>query len=106
MHHPKDVKCSPSSDKVTVKAKDVAFSTDCLAFEADKPFSIQFKNEDEGVEHNIAIFKDPDAAEKLFKGELTTGPSDVTYNVNPIPKGKYHFHCDVHPDMNGAVIVG
>jgi hypothetical protein len=26
--------------------------------------------------------------------------------VDPIAEGEYYFHCDIHPNMNGTVVVG
>jgi plastocyanin len=42
----------------------------------------------------------------LFRGDLIAGPATVTYHVGPLPAGRYFFHCDVHPQMKGAVRVG
>lgn len=104
-HEPAKVKCAPGGSKLKLSAVDVEFSTDCLAVAANAPFAIEFENDDTGVEHNVAIFKDPKDPNKLFTGELITGPSKVTYQVGAIDKGSYHFHCDVHPEMKGTLVV-
>jgi plastocyanin len=34
-----------------------------------------------------------------------TGPASIDYEIPAIPAGEYYFHCDVHPNMNGTVVV-
>jgi len=92
--------------KVTVAAENIAFDTDRIELPPDTPATIVFENRDAGVQHNIAIFRDETLADVLFRGELVTGPGSVTYQIPPLPAGEYYFHCDVHPNMNGAVVVG
>jgi plastocyanin len=90
---------------VPVSALNVAFDTDSIALPADAPSTIAFDNQDAGVQHNISIYSTPELAELLFQGELVTGPDSIDYAVPPLPAGEYYFHCDVHPNMNGAVVV-
>lgn len=92
--------------RIQVRAENIAFDTDRIELPADTPATIVFENADVGVQHNIAIYVDDTLAEVLFKGELVTGPATVEYAVPPLPTGEYYFHCDVHPNMNGAVVVG
>lgn len=89
----------------TVLAQSLAFDTDTIALPAEVPSAITFDNRDAGTPHNIAIYSDAELSETLFQGELITGPATVTYAVPPQPAGEYYFRCDVHPDMNGTVVV-
>lgn len=91
---------------VTVTAQNVAFDTDTITLPADTASTIVFDNQDAGIQHNIAIFADDTMATVLFRGELVTGPGKAEYQIPPLPAGEYYFHCDVHPNMNGTVIVG
>jgi plastocyanin len=97
----------PAGPTVALVAKNLTFDKTELDVKAAEPFKIAFDNEDSAIPHNVAIFKeDPatnPAAEVLFKGALATGPVKTTYNVKALPAGEYHFHCDVHPVMNGTV---
>jgi cytochrome c oxidase subunit 2 len=86
-----------------LSALNVAFSTDALQAPADQPFSIHFKNDDVSVPHNVEI-KDASGASK-FKGDVITGPSEITYNVPALPAGTYPFSCTVHPTMTGTLTV-
>jgi plastocyanin len=90
---------------VTVAAQNIEFDTDTIELPADAPTTIVLDNLDAGVPHNVAIYTDSSLAESLFKGELVTGPVTVEYPIPPLPAGEYYFHCDVHPAMNGSVVV-
>jgi plastocyanin len=90
---------------VRISAKDLAFSTDSLSAPANKPFQIAFDNE-EGAPHNVAIYRDSSASEKVFGSDPFSGPAVVTYAVPALAPGTYFFRCDVHPDMAGQLTVG
>jgi hypothetical protein len=108
---PVSFSCSPSGTQLQETAKGIAFEEKCLAAPADQAFTIEFQNQDPGTPHNIHIFsadprEDPNAR-SLFSGELVTGPSSMTYQVQALPAGRYFFHCDVHPtQMLGGFVVG
>jgi len=97
----------PSLDPkaLTVAAQDLRFSTTALTAPADQSFQIVFDNR-EGAPHNIAIYRDPAAADKVFGEEPFGGPRVVTYSVPALTAGSYLFRCDVHPDMTGTLTVG
>ncbi|MEX2406313.1 MAG: cupredoxin domain-containing protein, partial [Actinomycetota bacterium] len=90
---------------VTVTAQNIEFDTDTIELPADTENTITFDNQDAGVQHNIAIFTDDSLSESLFRGEVITGPDTIDYPIPPLEAGEYYFHCDIHPDMNGTVIV-
>ena len=91
---------------LTVVAAELEFDTDTIELPADTPTQIVMDNKDAGVPHNIAIYADDSLGEVLFQGELFTGPGEITYDIPALPPGEYYFQCDVHPNMNGTVIVG
>jgi plastocyanin len=108
--------CSPASggqtaapsvdpDALTISAKDLAFSTSTLSAPADEPFQIAFDNQ-ESAPHNVAIYRDSSASEKVFGSDPVSGPAIVTYDVPPLAAGTYFFRCDLHPDMSGGLAVG
>jgi plastocyanin len=89
---------------VTVEAQNIAFDTSTIRLEP-VPATITFENLDAGVQHNIAIYSDSSLADELFNGELVTGPTTVDYAVPALPPGEHYFQCNVHPNMNGSVVV-
>jgi plastocyanin len=108
--------CSPASggrtaapsidpDALRISAKDLVFSTSTLSAPADEPFQIAFDNQ-ESAPHNVAIYRDSSATEKVFGSDPFSGPAVVTYDVPALAPGTYFFRCDVHPDMSGQLTVG
>lgn len=91
---------------VEIAASNLAFTTSELKAPADREFVIRFDNR-EGQPHNIEIFQGSDAAgEKVFSGEIFTGPATREYRVKPLAAGSYFFHCQVHPTtMAGTLVV-
>ena len=89
---------------VTVVAQNIAFDTSTIQLEP-VPTTITFENRDAGVQHDIAIYSDSSVADELFAGELVTGPATVDYAVPALPPGEHYFQCNVHPNMNGSVVV-
>jgi plastocyanin len=90
---------SPSSDAVTIVAKDVKFVQTAVPVKADTAFDIVFDNQD-GAPHNIAISNASGAS--VFKGEIVSS-TKVTYAVPALPAGTYGFICEVHPEMKGTI---
>jgi plastocyanin len=91
-------------DALTISAKDLKFSTSTLSAPAGKPFQIAFDNQD-GAPHNVAIYRDSSASEKVFGSDPFSGPDAVRYDVPPLAPGSYFFRCDVHPAMSGQLTV-
>jgi len=90
----------PAADgrtEVTVRAKSMAFDTDCLEVQPGT-LVVTFANDDKGVPHNFNL-----------KGEgstdLTTGPDEQVLTVELPDPGTYDFVCDPHPQMKGAIVV-
>jgi plastocyanin len=92
----------------TVTAQNLQFDTSEIALAAGQGSQLTFQNQDSGIPHNIAIYPnagDLSADQALFQGDVVTGPTKVVYDIPSLPAGKYYFHCDVHPTMNGTVVV-
>jgi plastocyanin len=96
---------SADPNAIQLSANNLKFSTATLSAPAGKSFQIQFNNQ-EGAPHNVAIYKDPSASEKVFGEAPFGGPKTVVYQVGPLTAGSYFFRCDVHPDMKGTLTVG
>ena len=88
-----------------IAAKDRAFSTNALSAPAGEPFQIVFDNQ-EGAPHNVAIYRDASAGERIFGSEPFGGPAVAVYEVDALEPGSYFFRCDVHPDMSGQLVAG
>jgi plastocyanin len=86
-----------------ISAQNIQFDTDHLEAPAGQAFVLEFDNNDPGVPHNVEI-RDATGA-SVFKGEIITGPAQVSYQIPALAAGSYMFLCDVHPTMTGTVTV-
>ncbi|MEX0755105.1 MAG: cupredoxin domain-containing protein [Actinomycetota bacterium] len=89
----------------TIVAQNLQFDADELRFRPETPSTLVFDNEDAGIQHNVSIYGDDSLAEVLFQGEIFPGVAQQPYAIPALPDGEYYFHCDVHPDMAGQVVV-
>jgi plastocyanin len=84
------------------------FEQDTLSAPSDQPFTIDFDNQDPGVQHNVVVAsadpqKDPNAT-TFVSGTPVTGPGQAADPVSPLPEGSYYFFCEFHPTtMDGTL---
>ena len=102
---PDDLTPPPATTDLHLIAKGVKFDTNALAAPANTTVTLTFSNQDSGVLHNVAIYTDNNAKEKIFASELISGKKTETYGFSTPGPGRYYFRCDVHPDMNGWLFV-
>lgn len=88
-----------------IEAEGIAYKESALTAPADKPFKIDFKNNDAGTPHNVAIHEGSPTGTEKFKGEIFPGVAEKTYDVPALPAGAYAFVCTVHPNMTGTLTV-
>jgi heme/copper-type cytochrome/quinol oxidase subunit 2 len=93
---------APQGEVIPLVAQNIAFDTQTLSAKAGEPFTIDFKNEDASVAHNVEI-KDPNGPG--FNGQIITGVAEIQYPVPPLAAGEYQFLCTVHPNMTGTLTV-
>jgi plastocyanin len=98
--------CTASGTSLRIVANNLHFDHDCLAAPADQVFTIALRNQENGFPHNVSIYPNGQGGDALFKGGIVTGVQTTVYRVQGLPAGTYYFQCDVHPDMNGALVVG
>ena len=95
---------SAAPDALKISSNNLKFSTDTLEATAGKAFQIVYENQ-EAAPHNVAIYKDETAKEKILVEDPFSGPKTVVYEVPALDAGTYFFRCDVHPDMKGSLVV-
>ena len=89
---------------IQLSALNVDWEQKELSAPADTAFTIHFNNKDASVPHDVVI-KDAGGME-MFRGQLTTGPQEIDYQVPALTAGTYQFICSVHPNMIGTLTVG
>jgi plastocyanin len=90
---------------VELIAENLAFNRPSLRVPADVVVALTLDNRDPGILHNVAIYP-VDDGDVVFRGDTFTGIATQTYLFGPINGGRFRFICDVHPIMNGTLVVG
>ncbi|HEU0074683.1 MAG TPA: cupredoxin domain-containing protein [Dehalococcoidia bacterium] len=97
---------APGETVIQLVAQNLAFDQRALSATAGASVTIQLDNRDASVLHNFALYGDQTLAQKVFVGDLVTGPVVENYTFDAPAAGTYYFRCDVHPDtMNGSFTV-
>jgi len=103
-----------AGESIDIVAKDRKFSESEIEVAAGSAFQIRFDNEDEfkhaiyiveGPRVYYATFEEYSAGPAVFKGEYTTGPLTVVYEVPALTPGQYTFLCPPHREMTGTLVV-
>ena len=93
-----------AGEPVVITAANLQFTTPEVSAPASVPFVIEFRNEEAGQPHNVAI-NDSSGVQK-FMGPIVTGVTVTQYNVPALDPGTYAFVCTVHANMKGTLKVG
>ena len=89
---------------VDLSADDLAFDASVIEAPAGEAFTITFTNL-ETEPHNVAVLTE-EGGDEIVRGEVITGPDvEDVVEVPALDPGEYYFLCDVHPDMNGTIVV-
>lgn len=95
----------PFSPSAEISATGLAFDTSQFKLAADTDVKIEFTITD-SMPHNVAIYRDQEMQDNVFRGEVFSGPGSRVYSFKSPEAGKYFFKCDVHPQMKGDVFFG
>jgi plastocyanin len=88
---------------VEITAEGLAFDATTIEATAGEDFTITLVNND-SAPHNISIYTE-EGGESLVTGGTAEAGQTVTIDVSALDAGEYYFQCDIHPDMNGSVVV-
>ena len=92
----------PVADGPTIVAKDMAFTPTTVEVKAGSNFTLHLDNQ-ESAPHNVAIYKDSSASQKISVGEIVTAAKSDQV-VPALAAGSYFFRCDVHTNMTGTIV--
>jgi plastocyanin len=89
---------------VEINADDLEFDVSTIEAPAGQEFTVTLNNL-ESQPHNFSVYVE-ERGEQIVIGEIVTGPDATVDTVVPaLEPGTYFFKCDVHPDMNGTIVV-
>jgi plastocyanin/mono/diheme cytochrome c family protein len=96
-----------NAQELTLTAENISFDKSALTANAGQPITITFDNKDNGVPHNLEVFRGADATgEKIGGTDVAPGPVTQTLNLPALDAGTYFYHCVVHPTtMTGTLTV-
>ena len=89
---------------VEITAADLAFDVTTIEAPAGEDFTITLVNDD-SAPHNISIYTEEGGELIGSVGDTAEGGQTATLDVSALEAGTYYFQCDIHPDMNGSVVV-
>jgi plastocyanin len=89
---------------LTVVAKNIAFDVSQIVLKANSLVTLTLDNQDPGVPHNLAILTAENGT-PIFRKDWFPGPAKETWTFTSPGPGTYFFHCEVHANMKGTVIV-
>ncbi len=93
-----------SDGAVEITAADLEFDASTIEAPAGEAFTITLVNDD-SAPHNISIYTE-EGGDEIVVGEVVDGGGSIDVEVPAMDAGEYFFICDIHPDMNGTVVVG
>ena len=88
---------------VEITAADLAFDATTIVAPAGEAFTITLVNDD-SVPHNISVYVE-EGGDAVVQGDVINGGETTTVEVPALDAGEYYFVCDLHPEMNGTLVV-
>lgn len=88
---------------VEISADDLAFDANVIQAPAGEAFTVTFTN-NEGVPHNFSVYTE-EGGDAIVQGDIINEGETDEVEVPALEPGEY-FVCDIHPQMNGVIVVG
>ena len=90
-------------EAVVLTATELAFDTAEMHFPAESEVVVELVNDDVAP-HNWALYETK-GGEPIYQGDTIDAGSEASYEFESPEVGTYYFQCDLHPTMNGSVVV-
>jgi len=88
---------------VDISADDLAFDANVIQATAGEAFTVTFTN-NEAVPHNFSVYTE-EGGDAIVQGDVINEGETNEIEVEALEAGEYYFVCDLHPQMNGAIVV-
>ncbi len=90
--------------KVAISADKLKYDVGTIKAKAGEAFTITFTNM-ESPPHDVGVYRS-NGGGNIVRGNIISGPNKTDAIAVPaLAPGTYLFKCDVHPEMNGTVVV-
>jgi len=89
---------------VDLSAADLAFDANTITAPAGEAFTISFTNND-SAPHNVSVYTEEGGELIGSEGGIIGEGETTELAVEALEPGTYYFQCDIHPDMNGTIVV-
>ena len=88
---------------VLLTAEDLAFDASVIQAPAGAAFTISFTNND-SAPHNVSVYTE-EGGDQIATSDPVNEGETLEVEVPAQDAGEYFFVCDIHPDMNGTIVV-
>lgn len=87
-----------------LSADNLEFDASTITAPAGEPFTITFTN-NEAAPHNVTVYVS-EGGDQIGETGATIGEGETTdLAVEALEPGTYYFRCDIHPEMEGSIVV-
>jgi plastocyanin len=88
---------------VEISADDLEFNAGTITATAGEPFTVVFTNL-ESQPHNVAVYT-TEGGDEIAIGDVINEGETSELQVEGLTAGTYYFRCDVHPEMEGTIVI-
>jgi plastocyanin len=88
---------------VEITAANLEFDVNEIVAPAGEAFTVTLVNDD-SAPHNFSVYRE-EGGEEIVVGDVFEGGATGETEVPALEAGTYFFVCDIHPEMNGTIVV-
>ena len=88
---------------VDISADGLAFDANVIQATSGEAFTVTFTN-NEAVPHNFSVYTE-EGGDAIAQGDVINEGETDEVEIEALEPGEYYFVCDLHPEMNGTIVV-
>jgi plastocyanin len=90
---------------VEITSVEMEFDVSTIEAPAGEAFTITLVNNADTQPHNITVYTEEGGDVIGEVGATAEAGQTVTTEVEALEPGTYYFRCDIHPEMEGTIVV-